>query len=110
VEQVEALIRKEIDFLVTHPVPAAELTYAKRSLRGSYISDTETYSGQAATLGYYDSIDRWQFASDYLQHVDAVTPEQVQAVARKYLKQDESVAVLLKPRTTPAPAQPRSGT
>jgi zinc protease len=111
VEQVETLIRRELDFLVNNAIPPAEVAYAKRALRGSYISDCETYSGQAGTLGYYDSIDTWRFASDYLANVEKVTPEQVQEVARKYLKSDESVAVILKPRAAPAPqAPPKTGT
>jgi zinc protease len=110
-EQVEALIRKEVDFLSSHPVSEAELAIAKRMLRGSFALDNEPYAGQAATLGYYASIDRWQFASDYLSRVEAVTPEQVQAAAAKYLSPDHCVSVLLKPHGGPPPTRPpRVGT
>jgi zinc protease len=108
-EQVEALIRREIDFLSSRPISPEELSVAKRQLRGSYALDNEPYSGQAATLGYYAAIDRWQFASDYLAKVEAVTAEQVQEVAREYLSPDRSVTVLLQPQGPPARA-PRSGT
>jgi zinc protease len=97
-EQVEALMRKELDFAGSQPVPAAELAVAKRMLRGTYALDNEPYSGQAATLGFYASIDRWQFASEYLARIEAVTAEQVQDAARKYLASDRCVSVLLKPR------------
>jgi zinc protease len=107
-EQVEALLRKEVEQLRVHPVPEAELALAKRALRGAYALDNETYSGQAATLGYYAAIDRWQFACEYLEKVEAVTAEQVQEVARKYLHPDHTVAVLLKPRNPGAPARPAS--
>ncbi|MCC2672116.1 MAG: hypothetical protein K0Q72_4588, partial [Armatimonadetes bacterium] len=83
---------------------------AKRMLRGSYALDNETYTGQASSLGYYASIDRWQFASDYLAKAEAVTLEQVQAAAAKYLDSKHSVTVLLKPRTVPRVAPPRTGT
>lgn len=102
-DQTEALIRKELDFVASRPVSDAELTAAKRALRGSYALDNETYSGQAATLGYYAAIDRWQFATDYPARIEAVTPDQVQAVAKKYLNQERSVAVVLKPRSAPGP-------
>ncbi len=109
VEEVEALLRREISFLAAQPVPEAELSLAKRSLRGSYAQDNETYAGQAATLGYYASIDRWQFAADYLARVEAVTAEQVQATARKYLQADRSVAILLRPRGQRPSRPPRTG-
>ena len=106
--QVEGLLRRELDFITSHPIPANELDVAKRILHGSYALDSETFTGQAATLGYYASIDRWQFATDYLRKVDAITVEQVQATAQKYLNQEHSVAVLLKPRTVPRVEPPRS--
>jgi zinc protease len=87
-------------------VPENELTYAKRALRGSYALDNETLAGQAGTLGYYAAIDRWQFAADYIARCEAVTAEQVQAVARKYLDNNRSVAVLLRPRPRGAPQPP----
>jgi predicted Zn-dependent peptidase len=110
VEQVESLLRRELDFVASRPIPAAELTFAKRLLHGSYVQDNETYAGQASSLGYYAAIDSWEFAADYLSKVDAITPEQVQAVAKKYLDPAHTVAVLLKPRTVPPVSPPRSGT
>jgi zinc protease len=108
-EGVEAAIRKEVDFIRSHPIPADELNYAKRALRGTYALDNEPYAGQAASLGYYDAIDRWQFATDYLAKVDAVTPEQLQAVAEKYLRDDQTVAVILKPRGSGPTEPPKVG-
>jgi zinc protease len=108
-EAVEALIKKELELLRTRPVPADELEVAKRSLRGSFALDNEAYSGQAATLGYYAAIDRWQFATEYLDHVQSVTPEQVQEVARKYLDPAREVAVILNPRAKTAPGRPDAG-
>ncbi|HTE18786.1 MAG TPA: pitrilysin family protein, partial [Armatimonadota bacterium] len=109
-ERVEALLRQELSFVGTHAIPEAELSLAKRALRGTYALDNEPYAGQAGSLGFYASIDRWQFATEYLAKVDAVTAEQVQAVARKYLDPNHSVAVLLTPRPSTQPQPPRSGT
>lgn len=107
-EPVEALLRKEIDFLTTHPVSPQELALAKSSLRGSYALDNEPYSGQAGTLGYYAAIDRWQFASSYLEKIDAITVEQVQETARKFFNSEHSVTVLQRPRNAPAARPNRS--
>jgi zinc protease len=99
-EDVEALIRKELDFLRNHPVTAAELAVAKRALRGSYALDNETLSGQASSLGYYDAIDTWQFACEYLSQVEAITPAQLNEVVHKYVLLDRCVTLVLKPRAT----------
>lgn len=109
VEQLEAMLRKELDFIAERPLPAAELQMAKSGLRGTYALDSEPYSGQASMLGYYAAIDRWQFASEYLAKVEAVTADQVQALAKKYLDPQHCVTVVLKPRAG-APAPPRSAT
>jgi len=110
IERVEALIRRELELISTQPIPAAELAFARRSLRGSYALDNETYAGQAGSLGYYASIDRWQFSSEYLAKIDAVTAEQVQAVARKYISPSHCITVVLKPQSNVPPTRPKSGT
>jgi zinc protease len=104
-EPIEALIRKEIDFLATHAVSPQELALAKSALRGSYALDNEPYSGQAGTLGYYAAIDSWQFATSYLDKMETVTPEQVLETARKFFNPERTVTVLQKPRGAP-PARP----
>ena len=104
-EPVEALLRKEMDFLANRPISPQELALAKSALRGSYALDNESYSRQAGTLGYYAAIDKWQFASSYLEKIDAITVDQVQETARKYLDSEHSVTVLQKPRNAP-PARP----
>jgi zinc protease len=108
-EQVEAILKREIDFAVNRGIPPDEVELAKRILRGSFALDNEPYAGQSGTLGYYDSIDRWQFAAEYLQKVQAVTPAQVNEVAGKYLAADHSVSVLFRPRAAGPVEPPRSG-
>lgn len=102
-ETIEALMKKEVDFLSERPVAPEELALAKAALRGSYALDNEPYSGQASTLGYYAAIERWQFASEYLSRADAVTAEELQAVARKWLRSERSVSALFRTRRPPEP-------
>lgn len=104
-EQAENLLRREIDFAVSRGIPDQEVQLAKRILRGSYALDNEPYSGQAGTLGYYATINRWQFAAEYLEKIEAVTTAQVNEVAAKYLKPERSVSVMFRPRVA-APMQP----
>ncbi len=106
VEQVEALLRRELEFVAKGQIPVEEVDLAKRALRGSFALDSETYSGQASTLGFYAAIDRWQFASEYLQKVEAVTIDQIRAVAAKSLVAERCIAVQMLPRER-GPARPQ---
>jgi zinc protease len=86
----------------------AEVQATKSVLAGSYATDNETFAGQANTLGYYASIDRWQFAADYLARISEVTPAQVRAVAAKYLDPAHAVTVLMTPASAAPPQPPRT--
>lgn len=104
---VEALIRKEIDFFRTQTVTQEDLELARRLLHGSYALDNETFEGQASSLGYYAAIEDWKFASEYLEKVGAVTPEQIHETARKYLDPATSVTLLMTPRANPPAGERR---
>jgi zinc protease len=97
-EQVEKSVLGEIGRLRAAPPPSAEVEATKSILVGSYALDNETFAGQGSTLGYYAAIDRWQFASSYLENIAKVTPEQVHSVAVKYLVPEQSTTVILRPR------------
>jgi zinc protease len=104
--QVEEKVLGVLRDLAMNGPTAAEVLATKSLLAGSYAIDNETFAGQANTLGYYDSIDRWQFATDYLSNINRVTPEQVRAVAAKYLDLAHSVTVVMLPRGESAPSAP----
>jgi zinc protease len=97
-DQVEKTVLEELGRLRATPPPSAEVEATKSILIGSYALDNETFAGQGNTLGYYAAIDRWQFASSYLENIGKVTPEQVHAVAMKYLVPEQSTTVILRPR------------
>ncbi|MCB9933595.1 MAG: insulinase family protein [Planctomycetes bacterium] len=98
-----------IDEIRDKPVSADELTAAKDYLKGSFVFDVET-TGQLA--GMLISMERYNLGFDYLvkyaKAVDAVTAEDVQRVARKYLVPGQMVEILAGPVTkiTPAPEPP----
>src|SRR5262249_9040120 len=94
------------DLAKNGPTPA-ELLATKSLLAGSYAVDNETFAGQANTLGYYSSIDRWQFATDYLRRIGGVTAEQVRAGAEEYLNPRHAVTVVMLPQRDTPPSGPR---
>ncbi|MBX3594249.1 pitrilysin family protein [Sphingomonas sp.] len=94
----EAAIRREVADLRDKPVSAAELSEAKNELLTAALKSRETAEGKASTLAASIIIDRDPRAADrQLAAIDAVTAADVQRVARKYLTDDRSAAVLYLP-------------
>ena len=90
VQQAITSIRDEIRRLLAEPLPADELTDNKRFMIGSMPILLETNAGVASSIL---DMELYQLGLDYLQRypelISAITAEQVQAAARKYLNPDE---------------------
>ncbi|MBC7289397.1 MAG: insulinase family protein [Armatimonadetes bacterium] len=93
----EAVLAK-IRELRQRPVSQAELDTAKTVLATSWAFTNETYLDQVGSIGFYEMIDTYKFAFDYLDLVRTITPEQVQEVARKYLDPDAYAGVTVRPQ------------
>lgn len=104
-EAVEKAVRDAMEDLLAHPPTDEEIAFTKRQLAGNFTLENETFAGQANSLGFYDSIDRWQFATTYLDQIRDCTREQVITTAKKYLTLEHSCTVILQPR----PPRPGSG-
>jgi len=87
-DAVEKALLAELDKIKAEPVPAAELQKAKNIAEASYVYQNEGTEGLAKALGSYAAIDRWQRAFEILDELKAVTPEDVQRVAKTYLTSD----------------------
>lgn len=86
------LCQAEVDKLVIEPVGAAELRRAKLLLQSSYLSAEQKIATMGATLSAHrqfgtDSLD------EQLARFEAVTPEDIQAFARKYLAKPSVTAI-----------------
>lgn len=83
--EAQAAILAEMQRLSDELLTPEELARAKRLLYTEYAFSNESYDDQLGSMGFYASIDTYRFALDYINTVMALTPEQVQATARKYL-------------------------
>jgi len=101
--EARTAIAEQIRRLATEGVSEEELAHNKRLLRNSYAFSNEAYSDQIGSLGFYEMIDTYRFAIDYLDAVDQVTTDDVKRVAAQYLADDKSVLVIFRP---PAPHKP----
>lgn len=101
--KVEETVMRIVRDLAENGPTEQEVLATKSVLAGSYAIDNETFTGQANSLGYYASIHRWQFATEYLPRVARVTAAQARAAAAKWLDADHAVTVIMHPRSAPAP-------
>ena len=94
-QQVEAMVVGALQQLAKTPVTDAELARAKREILGEYLFGMETTEGQANTLGFYEMIDTYLFATEYEKNVLAATAEDIRRTVEKYLNPECRVVVTL---------------
>ncbi len=91
-------VRKELSRIRREKVPEEELARAKRNGVGSYEIDLQRAMSQAANLGFNELYGLGlEESRAYPEKILAVTAEDVQRVARKYLRMDRPVIVLVRP-------------
>ena len=56
-------------------------------------------------MGFYEAIDSYRFAVDYMDQVDAVTVEDISRVARSYLTLDSYTLVVVRPEPKPGDSE-----
>jgi zinc protease len=81
------VMRHEVERLQTEPITPKRLGETVNVFLTRYFLDQETNSDQAQTLATYELLGGgWQRAATFLQRVRAVTPTDVQRVAREYIQ------------------------
>jgi zinc protease len=98
VAELEQAFRAQIDNLQNTPVDPAELDRIKAQVVASKIYEQDSIYYQAMQLGMLETVGLdWRMLDDYVDKLRAVTAEQVQAVARKYLIDDRLTVAVLEP-------------
>lgn len=90
-------ILKKIEEIRQQGIPAGNLALAQREVLGEYAFQNETYGGRANTAGFYFAVSDAQFASKYIDCVQAVTNDDIMRVARKYLDPTKAVIIVVGP-------------
>lgn len=84
--RADASLKRELDRIREEPPPAEELRVAKAYLLGNFTMDRRTNERQAWYLATYELAGvGHEFPDQYVAAVRAVTPADVQRVARTYL-------------------------
>lgn len=102
VAELEQALREQIQQVQTTVVDKAELERVKTQVRASKVYELDSLFYQGMQIGSLITMGLdWRLNDNYAEKIAAVTPEQVQAVARKYLVDDRLTVGILEPQPLP---------
>ena len=96
-EMVESITRDRLEQLHNHLIPEPEIDRAKRQLMNEYIFSTETPNQLASIYGFYNIVAKASDSALYPQIIAQLQPEQLQAIALRYLSPQRYAVTILKP-------------
>ncbi|HLA74943.1 MAG TPA: pitrilysin family protein [Gammaproteobacteria bacterium] len=98
IDELEQAIRAQIKRLQDEPVSAVELARIKAQVVANQVYERDSTFAQAMQIGSLETVGLdWRLMDAYVERVSAVTPEQIQQVARKYLIDDRLTLATLDP-------------
>ena len=110
VAEIEGAIDAEIEKLKNGPIADWEMEKARTSARSNFVSSVQSTLSRAVLLSqyalFYDDPD---LINTRAQKIAAVTPQDVQRVARQYLARENRTVVITSPKTASASESPRQG-
>ncbi len=85
ISDLQKAVISELVQLKTEPVSELELNRVKAQVMANAVYERDTVFYQAMQIGMLETIGLdWRLSDDYVDNIQAVTAEQVQAVANKY--------------------------
>lgn len=99
VAELEQALREQVRRVRNEPVSGEELERIRTQLIAGKVYEQDSIFYQALQLGRMETVGLgWRLADQYIDHLNRVTPEQVRAVARKYLTADNLTVAVLEPQ------------
>ena len=94
---------EEIELMKTTLVTSDELDRVKAQVLASEIYQRDSVQHLATTLGALETTGLgWEIMDRYEAEIMSITPEQIQAVAKKYLNEDQMTFARLDPQSLTA--------
>ena len=110
VQDLEKALKTEVTKLQQQLVAEDELQRIKAQVLASAVYERDSGFYQAMQLGMLETVGLgWQKADEYVAKVNAVTAQQVQEVARKYLIEDHLSIAYLDPQAIQSPTAAHPG-
>lgn len=99
IDEVEQALRAQVGALRETAVSQSELDRVKAQVVAAKVYEADSLFYQAMQLGTLETVGlNWKLHDEYVARVRAVSAEQVQAVARKYLTDDRLTIATLDPQ------------
>jgi len=99
VETLENAIREQIKILQTELVKEDELKRIKAQLVAAKVYEKDSVFYQAMQMGQLEAIGLpYHLADEFVENISAITPEQIQSVARQYFIDDALTVAVLEPQ------------
>lgn len=111
-QELETALREQVKKVRDELVSADELERVKAQVIASKVYERDSNFYQAMQIGMLETVGLpWTLADEYLDRIKAVTPQQVQQVAQKYLIDDALTVAILDPLplTKPVSQMPMGG-
>jgi len=98
VEALETAVLEQIELLKNEPVSKKELARIKAQVIASSVYEKDSNFYQGMQLGMLETVGiGWQKSTEYVDKVKAVSAENIQYVANKYLIEDHLTVVYMLP-------------
>lgn len=101
-EKLERAVRSAIEDLAKQEPTEAEVKRAKLEITKRYKLDAVDCQGRAEQIGDAIGVADWKWWTTYCDKINKVTPQQVQAAAKKYLNADNMTVGYYKPKENKA--------
>jgi len=108
-QEAETALRQEIQKVKTQPVTAKELERAKNLVESTFTYGQDSLFYRAMQLGQYATLGDWTLIQKVIPGIRAVSAEDIQRVAKTYLREENRTAGLLIPEGTPVREAPDGG-
>jgi zinc protease len=104
---LEQALREQVRLLQEQPVSAEELERVKAQVVAANVYEQDSAFYQAMKIGTLETVGLdWRVLDEYVPRVRAVTADQVQAVAQKYLQDERLTIGVLDPQPMDPNARP----
>ena len=99
IEELEAAIRGEIAKVKNELIDEQELERVRAQVIAEQVYELDSVYYLAMQIGILETVGLdWQLLDEYADRLNAVTPEQVMAVAKKYLVDEQLTVGVLEPQ------------
>jgi len=99
VEDLENAVKEQIAIIQNELVSDAELERVKAQVAAGKIYEKDSIFYQAMSIGTLETVGLgWQLGEQFVDRINRVTKEQIQAVAKKYLIDDNLTVAKLDPQ------------